>query len=61
MDEPRLDPTLESDRLDPTVDRCREEPTAEDDSLFNDDSPMAGPARPVAPIPNPVGPDPPIS
>ena len=54
---PKLDPTVESDRLDPTVERCSDEPTADDDSLLKVDSPIEGPARPVAPIPNPTGPE----
>jgi hypothetical protein len=61
LEPPKLDPTDESDRLDPTVERCRDEPTAEDDSLLRVDSPIEGPARPVAPIPNPVGPELPMS
>lgn len=61
LEPPKLDPTVESDRLDPTVERCSDEPTAEDDSLLNVDSPIEGPARPVAPIPNPAGPEPPMS
>lgn len=61
LEPPKLDPIVESDRLDPTVERCSEEPTPEDDSWFKVDWPIEGPARPVAPIPNPVGPEPPIS
>ena len=61
LEPPKLDPTVESDKLDPTVDRCSDDPTAEDDSLLKVDSPIPGPARPVAPIPNPAGPEPPIS
>ena len=61
LEPPKLDPTVESDKLDPTVERCSDEPTAEDDSLFKVDSPIEGPARPVAPIPNPAGPELPIS
>ena len=61
LDPPKLDPTVESDRLDPTVERCSDEPTAEDDSLLMVDSPIEGPARPVAPIPNPAGPELPMS
>ena len=57
LEPPKLDPIVESDRLDPTVERCSEEPTAEDDSLFKVDWPIEGPARPVAPIPNPTGPE----
>lgn len=57
LDPPKLDPTVESDRLDPTVERCSDEPTAEDDSLLMVDSPIEGPARPVAPIPKPAGPE----
>ncbi len=61
LEPPKLDPTVESDRLDPTVDRCSDEPTPEEDSLLKVDSPIPGPARPVAPIPNPAGPEPPMS
>ncbi len=61
LEPPKLDPTVESDRLDPTVERCSEEPTDEDDSLLKVDSPIEGPARPVAPIPNPAGPELPMS
>lgn len=61
LEPPKLDPTVESDRLDPTVERCSDEPTAEDDSLLMVDSPIEGPARPVAPIPNPAGPELPMS
>jgi hypothetical protein len=61
LEPPKLDPTVESDRLDPTVERCSDEPTADDDSLLKVDSPIDGPARPVVPIPNPAGPEPPMS
>jgi len=61
LEPPKLDPTDESDKLDPTVERCSDEPTAEDDSLLKVDSPIEGPARPVAPIANPAGPELPIS
>ena len=61
LEPPKLDPTVESDKLDPTVERCSDEPTAEDDSLLKVDSPIEGPARPVAPILNPAGPELPMS
>jgi hypothetical protein len=61
LEPPKLDPIVESDRLDPTVERCSEEPTTEEDSLLKVDWPIAGPARPVAPIPNPAGPELPMS
>ena len=60
LEPPKLDPTVESDKLDPTVERCSDEPTPDDDSLLKVDSPIEGPARPVAPIPNPAGPELPI-
>ena len=61
LEPPKLDPTVESDKLDPTVERCSDEPTPDDDSLLKVDSPIEGPARPVVPIPNPTGPEPPMS
>ena len=51
----RLEPTVESEMLEPTVERWSVEPTPEEVSRFSVDSPMGGPARPVAPISNPVG------
>ena len=47
--------------LEPTVERCNEEFTVEEVSLFRVDSPIDGPALPVAPMSNPVGPLPPMS
>jgi len=47
--------------LEPTVDRCSEEFTVEESSLFNVDSPIDGPALPVAPMSKPDGPLPPMS
>ena len=51
----------ESEILEPTVERWSDEFTVDEVSLLNVDSPIDGPARPVAPISNPVGPLAPIS
>ena len=56
VDELILDPTVESEMVEPTVDRCNVEPTSDDVSWLSEDCPIAGPARPVAPISNPDGP-----
>ena len=56
-----LEPTEESEMLDPTVDRWSDESTDEEALLLIADSPMDGPALPVAPMENPVGPLPPMS
>ena len=51
-----LEPMDESEMLEPTVERWREEFTVDEVSLLSVDSPIDAPARPVAPISNPVGP-----
>jgi hypothetical protein len=56
-----LEPTEESEMFDPTVDRWSDESTDEEALLLIADSPMDGPALPVAPMANPVGPLPPMS
>ena len=56
-----LEPTEESEMLDPTVDRWSDESTDEEVLLLSVDSPTDGPALPVAPMANPVGPLPPMS
>ena len=51
----------ESEMLEPTVERWSDEFTVDEVSLLRADSPIDGPARPVAPISNPVGPLEPMS
>lgn len=61
VEDPRLEPTVELEMLEPTVERWSEESTVEELSLFRVDSPIDGPALPVAPMSNPDGPLPPMS
>ena len=61
VEDPRVEPMDESEMFEPTVERRSDEFTVEEVSLLSDDSPIDGPARPVAPISNPVGPLAPIS
>ena len=47
--------------FEPMVERWSDEFTVDEVSLLSVDSPIAGPARPVAPIAKPVGPLAPMS
>jgi hypothetical protein len=60
VEELMLDPTLESERLEPIVDRWSVELTPDEVSSLSVDSPMSGPARPVAPISKPETPPAPM-
>ena len=56
LDDPRLEPMDESEMFEPMVERWSDEFTVDEVSLLSVDSPIEGPARPVAPIAKPVGP-----